>query len=312
MSQAGSSIFTDAEGYQAILHNMVDLVVLCPRKFHAHLTWVELPHLRLLRAHESSSRLAYVRLPPEQVLVFFATQKGPTLVHGGLELQLGDLVWHGHCGQAHQRTTGATHWGSIAVSSEALVSFGRTVAGKALNAPTYPRLLRPAGEENRQLLRLHAQAARIAETSPARIVNPAIVRALDQDLMALLISCLASGDVPDGDPVREQQLRLCAQFEQMLGAAPFRLLATREVCAAMGVSEQRLRTSCLRLLGMGPGRYQRLRRLKLVRAELRRAGVEGQEIREIVARYGFADLHRFVTDYWQTYGEMPPIPARKH
>ena len=310
MSGAGSSISTDAEGYQATLHDMLDLVVLHPRNFHARLTWVDLPHLQLLRANESSARVAFLRLPPEQVFVYFPTRRGPVLVHGGLEVQLGDLIWHGHDGPTHQRTTAASRWGSVSVSPEALISFGRSIAGKALSAPTYPRLVRPAGEENRQLLRLHAQAARIAETSPDRIVNPAVMRALDQDLMALLVSCLATGDVPADDPAREQQVRLCVQFEHVLGATPFRLLSVREVCEALGTSENKLRRSCLRMLGMGPARYQHLRRLKLVRAALRRLGVEGRELGEIVARYGFTDLHHFVADYWHAYGEMPSVPPR--
>ena len=61
---------------------------------------------------------------------------------------------------------------------------------------------------------------------------------------------------------------------------------------------------------MGPGRYQRLRRLKLMRAELTRSGVERTNVSEVVGRYGFANLQHFVTEYWRVYGEMPPIPAR--
>src|SRR5689334_11485901 len=90
MSVAGSSIFTDADGYQASLQDMLDLLVICPRQFHARLTWVELPHVQLMRAEESSSRVAYLRLPPEQVFVFFATHRGAPLVHGGKEVCFGD------------------------------------------------------------------------------------------------------------------------------------------------------------------------------------------------------------------------------
>jgi hypothetical protein len=105
MSVAGSCIFTDADGYQASLRDMCDLLVVCPRRFHARLTWVELPHVRLMRAEESSARIAYLRLPPEQVFVFIATHQGPALMHGGKEVRFGDLVWHSQDGKGHQRTT---------------------------------------------------------------------------------------------------------------------------------------------------------------------------------------------------------------
>ncbi len=310
MSVAGSSIFTDVDGYQESLQDILDLLVICPRDFHARLTWVELPHVQLLRAEESSARIASLRLPRQQVFVFFATRQEPPLVHCGQKLQFGDLVWHSQGGRGHQRTAQGCHWGSLAVTAETLSSFGLIIAGQALVAPAYPQILRPEATDRRALLRLHAQASRMAETSPKRIVHPEIVRAFDQELMELLINCLATGTVSGNDQTGDQQARLCVEFEDLLVATPFRLLPTKQICEALGVSEQRFRAGCLRLLGMGPGRYQRLRRLKLVRTELTRTGMERPNVPEIMARYGFADLHRFVTEYWQAYGEMPPIPAR--
>jgi AraC-like DNA-binding protein len=311
MSVAGSSTFTDADGYQATLQDMLDLLVICPRKFNARLTWVELPEVQLLRAEESSARVAYLRLPREQAFVFFAIGPGPPLLHGGLQLPPLSLIWHNHRGLGHQRTTAASHWGSIALTSEALVRFGRRLVGKVIEPPAYPQIVRPAIADSRHLLRVHAQASRIAKISPNRIMHPEVVRALEQELMELLINCLAAGTVSGNDQVAERQARLCVQFEEMLGARPFRLLPTKEICEALGVSEQSFRTSCVRLLGMGPAHYQRLRRLKLVRTELRRVGRERPNVAEILARYGFPDLYRFVAEYWQAYGEVPPLPPRE-
>src|SRR5262249_55430968 len=153
------------------------------------LTWVDLPHIRLLRARESSARVGYFRLPPGETFVFFATRQGVPLVHGGLELPYGDLVWHNQ--NSHQRMTGASHWGSIAVTGDTLDFFARSVAGQELQSPPWPRSIRPARADCRTLLRLHGEAVRIAETCPKRIINPEVVRALDQDLVAVLVSCLA-------------------------------------------------------------------------------------------------------------------------
>lgn len=309
MSAAGSSIFTDADGYQANLRDVLDLLVLQPQSFHAHLTWVELPHVRLLRARESSARVGYLRLPPGEAFVFFVTRQGMMpLVHAGMELQYGDLVWHSH--SCHQRMTDAGQWGSIAVAGDTLQSFGRSVAGKELQSPLWPHFIRPPRADCRNLLRLHGQAARIAETCPNRIMNPEVVRALDQDLTAVLVSCLANADTSGCRSPEEASARVCVQFERLLGAEPFRLLPIREVCEALGVSEQTLRADCRKVLGMGPGRYQRLRRLKLVRRELIHPGGERADMAKILARYRFPDLHRFVTEYWQAYGELPPLPAR--
>jgi len=308
LSAAGSSIFTDADGYQASLRDVLDLLVLHPQSFHAHLTWVDLPHVRLLRAQESSPRVGYLRLPPGEVFVFFVTRQGVPPVHGGLELQFGNLIWHSQ--NSHQRMTAASQWGSIAVTGDVLNFFGRSIAGKELQPPSWPRSIRPVSADCRKLLRLHEQAARIAETAPNRIMNPEVVRALDQDLIALLVSCLAKAGECGRNPAEETSARVCVQFERLLGSEPFRLLPVRELCEALGVSQETLRAICRKVLGMGPGRYQRLRRLRLARGELMHAGVERANVAKIMERYKFADLHRFVTEYWQTFGELPPLPAR--
>lgn len=226
MSAAGSSIFTDADGYQASLRDLLDLLVLHPHSFHAHLTWVDLPHVRLLRAQESSARVGYLRLPPGEVFVFFVTRQGVPPVHGGLELQLGDLIWQSH--NCHQRMAEGSQWGSIAVTGDTLNYFGRSIAGKELQSPSWPQSIRPASADSRNLLRLHGQAARIAETCPNRIMHPEVVRALDQDLIALLVSCLASADARSSNPAKETSARVCVQFEQLLSTEPFRLPSTRE------------------------------------------------------------------------------------
>ena len=55
-------------------------------------------------------------------------------------------------------------------------------------APPVGEIIRPSRGDRQHLLRLHAQAGRIAETDLNRIVNPAVIRALEQDLIWALIS----------------------------------------------------------------------------------------------------------------------------
>jgi len=310
MPASGSSIFTDADGYQASLQDMLDLVVLHPRDFRARLAWMELPNLRLLRAQEASARVAYLRPLPEQVFVTFLTRRGLPLIYGGVELQFGEIMFHGRSEHRHQRTTAATRWGSISLTPASLLTFGETIAGRRLVPPRFGRLLRPLPADQQRLLRLHAQAGRIAETNLDRIGHKEVIRALEQDLILALVTCLTIGEVGKDQAIRRRQVAVLVQLEAMLAAHPFRILHTREICDAIGVSEQTLRTSSVRLLGMTVDRYQRLRRLKLVRAELIRANHAAADAAEVIRRHGFADMHRFVTEYWNAYGEMPPIPPR--
>jgi len=312
MPASGSCIFTDADGYQASLQEMLDLLVMRPREFRARLTWVELPQLRLLRAQEASPRVAYVSLPPEPVYVIFPTQRGLPLICNGTELQFGDFMLHSRGERLHQRTVAASRWGSIALTPALLSAFGRTIMGQDLVPPPVGRILRPLPADRLRLLRLHAQAGRIAETNLRHLSHPEVARALEQDLIWALATCLATGEPLDDPTVRRGQARILVQFEAVLAAAhPGRRPRMPEICSAIGVSDRTLRACCAKLLGMSPDRYQRLRRLKLVRADLLRGDPEEVSIAEATKRYGFANLHRFVTEYRNAYGEMPAETLRR-
>ncbi len=149
------------------------------------------------------------------------------------------------------------------------------------------------------------------ETRLERIAHAEVVRALEQDLILALVNCLANGTAQEDRAAWRRKNDPLLSLETLLAAQSHRLLRTSEICSGLGISEKILRTSCLRALGMSPGRYQRLRRLKLVRAELLRARPAAKcRMEGVVTRYGFSDLHHFVAEYWQYYGEMPPVPPR--
>jgi AraC-like DNA-binding protein len=309
MPGGGSSIFTDPGGYEASLGGMLDLLVLRPRQFHARLTWVELPQLRLLRAQEAAARIAYLRLPPEQVFVTFPTQQDAFLICGGATLRFGDLMFHARGEHLHQRTTGATHWGAISLPPDSLAKFARALADRDLVPPDVGRVMRPQPADCRRLLRLHAEAIRIAERDLRQIAHREVARALDQDLMLALVSSLTRGAVRQDGEAGRSPGALSAALEALLAVHRDRMLRMREVCDAVGLSEPALRTDCAKLLGIGLKQYQRLRRLAHVDAELMHTH-PATNADLLVQRYGFPDVHRFVTDYWKAFGEMPSIGAR--
>jgi AraC-like DNA-binding protein len=310
MPASGSSIFTDADGYQAGLRDILDLLVPRPREFHARLTWLELQDLRLLRAQEASPRIAYVTLPPGLIFVTFPTKPGPPLILGGAELQFGDIMFHSLGEHLHQRTTAASNWGTISLNPASLMTFGRTIAGQDLAPTSVGRILRPSPADRQRLLRLHAQAGRIAETNLALVGNKEVVRALEQDMIWALVTCLTTGKVQADLAFRRRQSRMLVRVEAVLAEHPHQLLSAQHLANAIGVSVRALRTSCLAILGTSLGHYQRLRRLKLVRAELLRCKPAMAGSAEVMERYGFTNLYRFIAEYWNTYGEMPPIPPR--
>jgi len=289
---------------------MLDLLPVEPGSFHARLTRVKLPTLRLMRAQEAAPRIACVSLPPEPVFVTFPTERTSPLICDGVELQFGDIMFHSLGERLYQRTIAACRWGWISLTPASLLTLSRTVAGEDLADPPVGRIVRPLPKDGLALVRLHAQACRIAETRLDRIGHKEVARALDQDLTWALMTCLAEGKVLHNPTARRHQSGLITRFEAALTAHQHRLLRTPDVCRALGVSEQTLRTACAHVLGMSPSRYQRLRRLKLVRQELLRASPVAESVAEVVGRYGFTDPGHFLAEYRNAYGERPPGARR--
>ncbi len=310
MPASGSSIFTDAEGYQSSLLDLFDLVVPEPRAFHARLTWLNLPSLLMLRAQERAARVAVVRPPADQVLVVFPTRLDSLLVIDGVELRFGAAMVHALNEISYQRTTGACEWGSISLTPASLRAYGRAITGRELAPPTIGQPLRLVLKSRQMLLRLHRQAARLAETHLPRVIHPEVARGLDQELVGALVSAIAGARTLTEQRVTRGDASLVRRYGAMLDAHPQGLLRIKDVCSTLAISQHRLRAACAEILGIPPDRYQRLRRLRRVRTELMRAGASSVDGRELLARYGFTTIYRFVSEYWSAYGEMPARPTR--
>ena len=250
MPEGGSSIFTDADGYQAHMQDILDLVVLQPREFHARLTWADLPNLRLLRAREGSARVGFMTLPADRVFVTFPARSDSALLYGSVGLQFGDLMLHSRGERLHQRTTAACEWASISIAPAALSAFGRSLSERHLVAPAAMEVVRPCRADGRRLERLHARICRVVERNLASLSNREVVRGLEQDLISALISCLAYGKVQKDRSRSDHRITVLSVFEDLLAIQPHKLLRSREVCGALGISEATLRAACMRTLGM--------------------------------------------------------------
>lgn len=304
----GSSMFADANGYQAAVQDVLDLLILHPRDFRARLNWIEFSDLYVLRAHETSARIAFLSVPPDRVFVTFPTQRGSVLFAGGSVLPFGDILLHHPGDRSHQRTTGSCDWGYVSLSPDSLSEFGRTITGQELVPPRRNRTLRPSLGDRQRLLRLHAQAGRVAEANLTFSGRQEVLHGLEQDLISALMSCLTNGEPKADRATLHHQAAVLRRFEALLAEQPHGQMHVGDMCNKIGVSEGSLRSACTDLLGMSPGRYQRLRQLKSLHGELAHADLKPDHGVEIIKRYGFIDLGSFIAEYWRTYGELPALP----
>lgn len=278
MGGSGSALFTYADDYQASLPATTRLLVTQDGNFRAQLTWMELADLHLLRARETTPRLAYTSLPPKWVFIVFPTHRTSALICDGVQLRTGDIIFHSRGERLHQRTTGATDWGSIALTPAALRTYGRTLAGRDVVPPACCQILRPLAADWRRLLRLHAEAIRIAETKLSHLGHPEVARALEQDLIWALVTCLTTAEPRGYSAVARRHARILVRFEEALMARADQTLRVPEICEVIGVSERTLKASCSQLLGMAPAQYLRLRRFRQMSAALARADFSGANV----------------------------------
>lgn len=82
-----------------------------------------------------------------------------------------------------------------------------------------------------------------------------------------------------------------------------------EVSRTLDVSMRSLYDICHRYLGMGPKRYMRTRRLRLVHQALVNADA-ATLVTDVAIRYGFYELGRFAGGYHKVFGELPSVTLR--
>jgi AraC-like DNA-binding protein len=311
MPTGGTTIFTDPNDYQAGFRGAkINLVYSSGGDFNAQLTWVELPNLHLLGSKESLPRIAYVSLAPDAVSVAFAIRPTVAPIWCGVELQTSDIMFHSRGERMHRRSAGACRWGFISLAPQHLAIYAKALTGQDIVAPPFGRILRPPASAARQLRRLHEEACHVAETKPAIISHPEVARALEQDVLHALVTCLTAEDAEERGAVRQHRADIMVRFEEMLATRFDRHLPTPEMGLIIGVSERTLRVCCAEFLGMGPSEYARLRRLNLVRAALRRADPATTTVAEHARRCGFSELGRFAVLYRNVFGETPSTTLR--
>ena len=161
-----------------------------------------------------------------------------------------------------------------------------------------------------RLLKLQKTAAHIAKTNPGLFEFPEVVRNLEQQLIHVMVRCLAESALAQMSAGACRHGAIVSRFEEFLELNPDRPLYLTEICGAMGVSERILRTACEEHLGLGPIRYLFLRRMHLVRrallcADLATATSPG------CYQSRLRELGRLSVAYRALFGELPSETLRR-
>lgn len=308
-----TSVFSEPGDFEAALREEggLGLLITGRGQFRARLTQVKLHRLRLSAAEEQLSRIAFVAVPADLILVSLPIGDRPAPIWGGIRMRAGEIITLGPGQRAHARTDGPSRWGSIWLPAQDLAGYGRALTGATFAVPTVARSWRSPPAADRELRQLHGAGTRMAVLRPETLVGAEAAHGLEQQLIHALIECLSARPADEATPATRRHQDMVVRFEGLLQAQPERNLRIGEICAALGVSERLLRSVYAEHLGMSPTSYLRLHRMSLVYRTLRHGDAAAETVSEVARRYGFRHLGRFAADYRNLFGELPSATLRR-
>ena len=303
--------FTDPYPYQAAIRAAdLELFPTARGNFHAELTQVTMNKVWMQRFHQSLPQVGAGRMKSGRRVIGFVTgQDDPAIQYTGMSFSYGQIVV---CSSdmMHQRTPTDCRFGSMSLADHDLDQACKAMTGREFVNLSHTHLVRPSPDLMGRFAKLHEMVGAIAKTAPMLLELPEAVRAIEQQLIYLLIRCLTEGNTSTMSTGAHRHDGIVARFEEFLEANPNTPLYLPEICAAIGAAERTLRAACEGHLGMGPIRYLFLRRMHLVRRALLRA--DGPTtVTRIATDHGFWELGRFSVAYRELFGETPSETLRR-
>ena len=313
MPSSTVSTFDDPDAYHSTIRaSGVRGIITSRGNFTAELTRIDLHRLWIQRSYESLPEVIKFASSGQRIVIFFAIDPSQAVIHlNGVELPQHDIITWGAGLPRHLRSSAAFRWGAMSLPQDDLIAAGSAIIGSELRAPTFARPIRPPAPLLSRLRSLHEAAGHLAKTAPDILANPEVGRAIERELVDVMVHCLSGGEEIDRGRAHRHHLEAIRRLERVLEANPDRTFYSGELCSAAGVSDRTLRVCCQEHLGMSPKRYLWLRRMHLARRALRMADRATATVTEIATNYGFWEFGRFSVGYRSLFGESPSTTLRR-
>jgi AraC-like DNA-binding protein len=266
--------------------------------------WMQRFHVSLPQVSTVASK------PGRRSIGFLIESSSSPFQHCGLAAFPGDIIVN-RFDVAHQRSGADCHYGAMSLPIDELDIAVEAIIGREFMKRLDQRIIRLHPALMSRLLKLHKAVGQFAHDTPDILELPEVLRALEEQLIHVMVRCLAEGAAVETSTGGRHHDEIIARFEGFLEANPDRPLYLPEICAAIGVAERTLRASCEEHLGMGPIRYLTLRRMHLVRRALLRTDPSKATVTRIVTDHGFWELGRFSVAYRTLFGESPSESLRR-
>ena len=309
MPSSRTLTFSDPFPYQKALR-LADVELLPTTKgdFRAELTQITFDKIWMQCGSETLPHVVAGTVKPIRRAILF-NSKAQETVYRGMNVMPGGIIVH-KADFEHRRNEENCSWGSMSLTHADFDAACKTIIGVEFTGEPLQHLIITSHELMSRLLALHKTVEEIAKTSPDLLELPEVARALQQDLMHLMVRSLCEGEAAKMTAGGLRHDLIVAKFEEFLEANPNTPLYLPEICAALGTAERTLRGACEAHLGMGPIRYLTLRRMHLARRALLRAD-SSITVTRVATDCGFWELGRFAVGYRKLFGESPSESLRR-
>ena len=295
----------------AILTADVEILPTTKEDFRAEITQIDANRLWVQTFQASAPTIFTVACKSDRRSIGFLTEStASTLQHCGQEVLPGDIIVN-RPDVVHRRSGPDFEYGTLSLPAGELDNVVEAITGCKFPERSEQRVIRPRPQLMSRLLKLHRAIGQLAHDISEVLELPEVLRALENELIHVMVRCLADGGGIESTTRGRRHNAIVAQFEEFLAANPDRPLYLTEICAALGVAERTLRASCEEHLGMGPIRFLTLRRMHLAHRALLQANPSESTVTRIVTNQGFWELGRFSVTYRALFGEAPSQTLRR-
>jgi AraC-like DNA-binding protein len=304
--------FSDPLACQAAVQGSeTEILPTAKGNFLAEITQIGMNKLWLQRFKFALPQVTTIaKAPNRRAIGFLDESNSSNFQHHGMDVGPNEIyVFDPNV--VHQRSGFGAHFAVMSLPLQDFSYLCGTIVGRELLEKPQASIVRPDPALLSRLLRLHRKVGQLAHDSTDILDLPEVRRALEEQLIHAMVRCLADGVSVEATTGRRRHDAIIARFEEFLAANSDRPLYLTEICAAIGVGERTLRTSCEEHLGMGPIRFLTLRRMHLARRVLLRTDPQNATVTRIATDHGFWELGRFAVVYRALFGESPSKTLRR-
>jgi AraC-like DNA-binding protein len=216
-----------------------------------------LQQLRLWAVRETVSRIGFLQVPSDILLVLFIIGDQSPPILSGVNLNKGEILICGPGHRLHMRTVEPSYWGAVSLPADEFLAYFKGLTGQVLTGPILARRWRPPAAGCKRFMRLHAAAIRAAGMRPQTIVDLEAAHGMEQQLIHSMVRCLLAGpseDVSDPHGCQGVVTELQNVLERLAKHCP----DVTTLRARLAISDRHLRRCCKEILGVGPATYVQL------------------------------------------------------